>query len=152
MHGNCWVMAWTTGWVPGEKSQSALRAQVKAIQLCDRKDCSLALRPHLRADCLRGRIFFWRSLLYEAFFCEPRLFWCRWAIFCYFFIALFCHLFCNDFPIVLICLTTMLILLLSKSSCSKTGYWFTKLRQWDFTGSLLCTSGQILLKVSVGEN
>ena len=29
-------------------------------------------RPHLRADCHWGRISFWRSLLCEAFHCEPK--------------------------------------------------------------------------------
>ena len=36
LHGNCWVTAWTTDWAPGERTQSALGAQVKAIHLCDR--------------------------------------------------------------------------------------------------------------------
>ena len=35
-------MAWTSDWAPGEKTQSALRAQVKAIQLCNRKGSNLA--------------------------------------------------------------------------------------------------------------
>lgn len=38
----------------------------------------------------------------------------------------------------------------SKHSCSKTDCQFTKKHQWDFTGSLLWTGGQILLKVSAG--
>ena len=38
---------------PGERTWSALGAQVKAVQLYERKGWSLAapLRPHLRADC-----------------------------------------------------------------------------------------------------
>ena len=52
MYGNCWVPAWTTDWAAGERTRSALGAQVKAIQLCDQEGWSLAapLRPHLRAD------------------------------------------------------------------------------------------------------
>ena len=42
VYGNCWVTAWTTDWAPGEKTQSALGAQVKAIYLCDQKGWSLA--------------------------------------------------------------------------------------------------------------
>ena len=42
LYGNCWVMAWTTDWSPGERTGSALGAQVKAIQLCDQKEWSLA--------------------------------------------------------------------------------------------------------------
>jgi len=42
VYGNCWVTAWTTDWAHGERTQSALGAQVKAIQLCDRKGWSLA--------------------------------------------------------------------------------------------------------------
>ena len=52
------------------KDWSALGAQVKAVQLCDRKGWSLAaplLDPHLRADCHRGRISFWRALLLKFF-------------------------------------------------------------------------------------
>ena len=33
---------WTTDWSPGEKTRSALGAQVKAIHLSDRKALSLA--------------------------------------------------------------------------------------------------------------
>jgi len=82
-YGNRWVTAWTTDWAPGEKTWSALGAQVKAIQLYDQKGWSMAapLRPHFRADCNWGRFSFWRSLLGGAFPCEPIIFWYRWAIF-----------------------------------------------------------------------
>jgi len=65
LYGDCWVMAWTTDWAPGERSQSALGAQVKAIHVCDQKGWSLdaPLRPHLRADCHCGKVSGWRSLL-----------------------------------------------------------------------------------------
>lgn len=49
MYGNCKIMAWTTDWIPGEKTRSALRAQVKAD--------STPLRPYLRADFYRWAIF-----------------------------------------------------------------------------------------------
>ena len=39
---NCWVLARTTDWAPGERTWSALGAQVKAIYLWDRKGWSLA--------------------------------------------------------------------------------------------------------------
>ena len=42
VYGNCWVTAWTTDWSPGERTWSALGAQVKAIQLYDWKGWSLA--------------------------------------------------------------------------------------------------------------
>ena len=41
LYGNCWVPAWTTDGAPGERTQSVLGAQVKAIQLCDQKGCNL---------------------------------------------------------------------------------------------------------------
>jgi len=31
LYGNCWVMAWTTGWSPEARTESAVGAQVKAI-------------------------------------------------------------------------------------------------------------------------
>jgi len=73
-YGNCWVTVWTTDWTPGERTLSALGAQVKAIHLCDQKEVetgSVFLRPHLRADCHPGRISGWRSFTW-SFFCEPR--------------------------------------------------------------------------------
>ena len=42
LYGNCWVRAWSSDGAPGERTRSALGAQVKAMQLCDRKGCSLA--------------------------------------------------------------------------------------------------------------
>jgi len=69
IYGSCWVMAWTTDWAPGERTRSALGAQVEAIQLCDQKGWSLSapLRYHLRADCFWGKISGWWSLLCGAF-------------------------------------------------------------------------------------
>ena len=42
LYGNCWVMAWTPDWAPGERTWSALGAQVKGIHLCNQKGWSLA--------------------------------------------------------------------------------------------------------------
>jgi len=42
LYCNCWVPAWSTDWAPGERTRSALGAQVKAIQLCDQMGWSLA--------------------------------------------------------------------------------------------------------------
>ena len=42
LYGNCWVMAWTTHWAAGERTWSAVGAQVKATHLCDWKGWSLA--------------------------------------------------------------------------------------------------------------
>ena len=41
LYGNCWVTAWTSDWSPEAITESALGAQVKAIQLCDPKGWSL---------------------------------------------------------------------------------------------------------------
>ena len=74
LYGNCWVTAWTTDWAPGERTRSALGAQVKAIQLWSEgvePGCT-SLRPHLRADCHWGRITGWRSVFLWSFFWEPR--------------------------------------------------------------------------------
>ena len=74
-YGNCWVTVWTTDWTPGERTLSALGAQVKAIHLCDQKGVepgSTSPRPHLMADCHWGRISFWVSLLFGVFHCKPR--------------------------------------------------------------------------------
>jgi len=59
-----------TDWSPGERTGSALGAQVKAIQMCEHKGWSLVaplLDPHLRANCQEGRLSFWRSLLCGVF-------------------------------------------------------------------------------------
>lgn len=37
MYSNCWVVAWATDRAPGERTQSHLQAQVKAIRLSDWK-------------------------------------------------------------------------------------------------------------------
>ena len=112
LYGSCWVTAWTADWAPGERTRSALRAQVKAVLLCNQKGWSLAapLLGHLRADCHCGRISSWRSLLCEALPCEPRIFWYGWAIFFPSFIAPFYHAspsivtpLLYAFPIALIC-------------------------------------------------
>jgi len=60
---NHWLSTW-------ERTRSALRTQVKAIQ-----PGYASLRPHLRADHQWGRSSFWRSLLGEAFPFKPRIFW-----------------------------------------------------------------------------
>ena len=82
-YGNFWVTAWTTDWAPGERTRSALRAQMKAIHLCNWNGWRLAapLRPHLRADCHWEWFSFWRLLLGEVFPCEPGIFWYGWVIF-----------------------------------------------------------------------
>jgi len=48
MYGNCWVVAWTTDRAPGERTQSHLQAQVKAIRLSDWKGWSLAMGSPVR--------------------------------------------------------------------------------------------------------
>lgn len=59
------LLSWTSHWAPGDKTQSALGAQMKAIHLWDYKGWSLAspLLEHLRADSPSGTIYFWRFLL-----------------------------------------------------------------------------------------
>ena len=42
MYSNFWVPAWPTDWAPGARTRSALGVQVKAIQWCEQKGCSLA--------------------------------------------------------------------------------------------------------------
>jgi len=65
VYGNCWVVAWTTDWAPGEKTWSALGAQVKAIQ---------THRSHLRTVYHREKISCWRSPFFVEFFCKLRPF------------------------------------------------------------------------------
>ena len=38
VYGNCWITAWTSDWSPEVSTESAAGAQVKAIQLWDRKE------------------------------------------------------------------------------------------------------------------
>ena len=72
MHGNCWVTAWPSDWSPEASTESAVRAQVKAIQLCDRKGWSLAAplldRPPFKGWLPLGRDSgdpsFWSFLLW----------------------------------------------------------------------------------------
>lgn len=66
LHGNYWVTVWTNDWAPGEGTQAALGAQLKAIHPCDWKVPPLH-EPRLRAGCHRGRFSTWRSLLLEIF-------------------------------------------------------------------------------------
>jgi len=42
VYGNCWVTAWTSDWLAETSTESAMGAQVKAVQLCDQKGYSLA--------------------------------------------------------------------------------------------------------------
>jgi len=84
LYGNCWIMAWTSDWSAEVSTESAMGAQVKAIQLCDCKGWSLAA-PLL--DLIEGltatgeRVSSWRSLLGEAFPCKSGIFWYRWTVF-----------------------------------------------------------------------
>ena len=73
VYGNCWVRAWSSDGAPGERTRSALGAQVKAMQLCDRKGYSLAA-PLL--DLIEGLIPIGEGSLVgdpsleEFFFCK----------------------------------------------------------------------------------
>ena len=73
VYGNCWVRAWSSDGASGERTRSALRAQVKAVQLCDRKGYSLAA-PLL--DLIEGLIPIGEGSLVgdpsleEFFFCK----------------------------------------------------------------------------------
>ena len=88
---NYWSITWGKDWVsPGSTGEGNL--------------------PVWQKGCHWGRISSCRSLLGEAFPCKPGIFWYRWTSFFPSFIAPFycagpssSHLFCNDFPIVLIC-------------------------------------------------
>jgi len=42
LYGNCWITAGTSDWPPEASTESAMRAQVKAIHLCDQKGWSQA--------------------------------------------------------------------------------------------------------------
>jgi len=62
----------TADWAHGERTQSALGAQVKAIQLCDQKGVEpgcTSPRPPLRADPSLGGVFSWSSLSFGVFPC-----------------------------------------------------------------------------------
>ena len=70
LYGNCWIMDWTSDWPPEASTESAMAAQVKAIQLCDWKGVepgSTSPRPHWRADCRWGRISLWSFLFAGVF-------------------------------------------------------------------------------------
>ena len=74
LYGNCRVTAWATDWSPGERTSSALGAQVKAIQQCDWKGWSLAAPP---LDPILGLTATGKDLWLEipplwSFLCEPR--------------------------------------------------------------------------------
>jgi len=65
LYGNCWVTAWTTDWLPGEKTQLSPGSTGEGNSCVwpegVEPGCT-SLRPHLRADCLCGWVCGWRSL------------------------------------------------------------------------------------------
>ena len=68
LYENCWITAWTTDWSPedwvsyGSTGEGNSPVWPEGVE-----PGSTPPRPHLRADCQRGRISFWSCLFLWCF-------------------------------------------------------------------------------------